>query len=178
MNDREDAPQLVVSPVIVVTRTFPARPASWAEARDFLQEALADSGSREATAPEVQAAIGEALLAAAGTRDPAFQVSVRIFPDAFEVEVLNGTPSRPGAAGSADRLPITPPSVAGWLSAALEAQGLSQEQAARRLGVSVRTVGRWVRGETEPRLREMRRLSEVFGEQGAAPFGRPRESAP
>jgi hypothetical protein len=30
--------------------------------------------------------------------------------------------------------------------------------------VSVLTVGRWVRGETEPRLREMRRLTEVFGE--------------
>lgn len=163
MNAPEDTPQLVVSPVMVVTRTFAARPASWAEARDFLQEALADSGPGAATAPEVQAAVGEALLAAAGTRDPAFQVSVRIFPDGFEVEVLGGTPSRPGPRASADELPATPRSVAGWLSATLEAEGLSQEQAARRLGVSVRTVGRWVRGETEPRLREMRRLAEVFG---------------
>lgn len=163
MNAPEDAPELVVSPVMVVTRVFPARPASWAEARDFLQEALADSGPGEATAPEVQAAVGEALLAAAGTRDPAFQVSVRIFPDGFEVEVLGGAPSRPWPRTSADELPATPRSVAGWLSATLEAQGLSQEQAARRLGVSVRTVGRWVRGETEPRLREMRRLAEVFG---------------
>lgn len=163
MNDR-DAPQLWVSPVMVVTRTFPARPASWAEARDFLQGALAQSGPQEATAPEVQTAIGEALLAAAGTRDPAFQVSVRLFPDGFEIEVLNGTPARPGVGGSPDDVPVAPRSVAGWLSAALEAEGLSQEQAARRLGVSVRTVGRWVRGETEPRLREMRRLTEVFGE--------------
>lgn len=165
MNDRDDAPQLWVSPVMVVTRTFPARPASWAEARDFLQDVLLQrSDPQAAHAPEVQTAIGEALLAAAGTRDPAFQVSVRLYPDGFEIEVLNGTPSVVGASAPTDGLPVAPRSVAGWLSAALESQGLSQEQAARRLGVSVRTVGRWVRGETEPRLREMRRLTEVFGE--------------
>jgi hypothetical protein len=163
MNDRDDAPQLWVSPVVVVTRTFPARPASWAEARDFLHGALAQGDAPEATTPEVQTAIGEALLAAAGTRDPAFQVSVRLFPDGFEIEVLGGSAPRTAVAGTTDDVPVAPRSVAGWLSATLEAEGISQEQAARRLGVSVRTVGRWVRGETEPRLREMRRLTEVFG---------------
>jgi hypothetical protein len=32
----------------------------------------------------------------------------------------------------------------------------------------VKTVSRWVGGETEPRLRELRRIREVFGE---APLG-------
>jgi transcriptional regulator with XRE-family HTH domain len=46
----------------------------------------------------------------------------------------------------------------------LKREGLSQEAAARQLGVSVKTVSRWVGGETEPRLRELRRIREVFGE--------------
>ena len=50
----------------------------------------------------------------------------------------------------------------------LKREGLSQEAAARQLGVSVKTVSRWVGGETEPRLRELRRIQEVFGE---APLG-------
>jgi transcriptional regulator with XRE-family HTH domain len=46
----------------------------------------------------------------------------------------------------------------------LKREGLSQEAAARQLGVSVKTVSRWVGGETEPRLRDLRRIHEVFGE--------------
>ena len=38
------------------------------------------------------------------------------------------------------------------------------EAAARQLGVSVKTVGRWVGGETEPRMRDLRRIQELFGE--------------
>jgi hypothetical protein len=30
--------------------------------------------------------------------------------------------------------------------------------------VSVKTVSRWVGGATEPRLRDLRRIQEVFGE--------------
>jgi transcriptional regulator with XRE-family HTH domain len=59
-------------------------------------------------------------------------------------------------------------SFAEWLSGVLKREGLSQEAAARQLGVSVKTVSRWVGGETEPRLRELRRIHEVFGE---APLG-------
>ena len=44
----------------------------------------------------------------------------------------------------------------------------AKRKAARQLGVSVKTVSRWVGGETEPRLRELRRIHEVFGE---APLG-------
>ena len=43
-------------------------------------------------------------------------------------------------------------------------KGLTQEAAARQLGVSVKTVSRWVGGATEPRMRDLRRIQEVFGE--------------
>src|SRR4029450_4015361 len=96
------------------------------------------------------------------------QVCFRIFPDGVEVDVLRG----PASAGSS-----FPPvrrdrpdhrSFAEWLSGMLKREGLSQEAAARQLGVSVKTVSRWVGGETEPRLRELRRIHEVVGE---APLG-------
>ena len=48
------------------------------------------------------------------------------------------------------------------------AERVGKVAAARQLGVSVKTVSRWVGGETEPRLRELRRIHEVFGE---APLG-------
>jgi transcriptional regulator with XRE-family HTH domain len=51
-----------------------------------------------------------------------------------------------------------------WLAGLLKREGLTQEAAARQLGVSVKTVSRWVGGETEPRLRDLRRIHEVFGE--------------
>jgi DNA-binding XRE family transcriptional regulator len=53
---------------------------------------------------------------------------------------------------------------ADWMSVALRREGLTQEAAARLLGVSVKTVSRWVGGATEPRLRDLRRIQEVFGE--------------
>jgi DNA-binding XRE family transcriptional regulator len=74
----------------------------------------------------------------------------------------------PAAAGSAatagsdgDARPAT---FADWMSTTLRREGLTQEAAARQLGVSVKTVGRWVGGETEPRLRDLRRIQELFGE--------------
>ena len=52
---------------------------------------------------------------------------------------------------------------ADWLNGVLRGQGLSQEAAAQRIGVSVRTISRWLRGDTEPRLRDLRRVHEIFG---------------
>jgi DNA-binding XRE family transcriptional regulator len=52
---------------------------------------------------------------------------------------------------------------ADWMQNVLREQGLTQEAAARQLGVSVKTVSRWVGGATEPRLRDLRRIQEVFG---------------
>ncbi|MBO0805992.1 MAG: helix-turn-helix transcriptional regulator, partial [Nocardiopsaceae bacterium] len=68
--------------------------------------------------------------------------------------------SRAGAADGAD----DPESFAQWMSGVLRREGLTMEAAARQLGVSVKTVSRWVGGTTEPRLRDLRRIRELFGE--------------
>jgi DNA-binding XRE family transcriptional regulator len=60
--------------------------------------------------------------------------------------------------------PGHPLTFADWMSTALRREGLTQEAAARLLGVSVKTVSRWVGGATEPRMRDLRRIQEVFGE--------------
>jgi DNA-binding XRE family transcriptional regulator len=80
----------------------------------------------------------------------------------------------PGAGGQADGsgqpVPVPlgrpghPANFADWMSTALRREGLTQEAAARLLGVSVKTVSRWVGGATEPRMRDLRRIQEVFGE--------------
>jgi DNA-binding XRE family transcriptional regulator len=70
-------------------------------------------------------------------------------------EIRSGQP--PGPADS-------PATFAEWMSSALRREGLTQEAAARQLGVSVKTVSRWVGGATEPRMRDLRRIQEVFGE--------------
>lgn len=56
------------------------------------------------------------------------------------------------------------PSFAAWLAGRLRAEGLTMEAAARRLDVSTKTISRWVAGTTEPRLRDLRRTREAFGE--------------
>jgi DNA-binding XRE family transcriptional regulator len=60
--------------------------------------------------------------------------------------------------------PADPATFAEWMSRTLRREGLTQEAAARQLGVSVKTVSRWVGGATEPRMRDLRRIQEVFGE--------------
>jgi transcriptional regulator with XRE-family HTH domain len=55
-------------------------------------------------------------------------------------------------------------SFAVWLAGALRREGMTLEAAARRLGVSVKTVSRWVSGTTEPRLRDLSRIRDVFGD--------------
>jgi hypothetical protein len=63
-----------------------------------------------------------------------------------------------------DEPPSGPATFAEWMSHTLRREGLTQEAAARQLGVSVKTVSRWVGGATEPRMRDLRRIQEVFGE--------------
>jgi transcriptional regulator with XRE-family HTH domain len=41
---------------------------------------------------------------------------------------------------------------------------MTMEAAARRLDVSTKTISRWVGGTTEPRLRDLYRIRDVFGE--------------
>jgi DNA-binding XRE family transcriptional regulator len=85
-----------------------------------------------------------------------------------------GVAGQPGAAGQGGAAALggparlarqtAPMTFADWMQDVLREQGLTQEAAARQLGVSVKTVSRWVGGATEPRMRDLRRIQEVFGE--------------
>ena len=109
-----------------------------------------------------------ALLDAASPDGGQIHVCFRIFPDGVEVDVLRGPASAGSSFPTVRRDRPEHRSFAEWIAGVLKREGLSQEAAARQLGVSVKTVSRWVGGETEPRLRELRRIQEVFGE---APLG-------
>ncbi len=169
-----------VVPVVVLSQTFPARPSWIPEIRDFVRRCLAESPLTEEGTRGVSETVFRALLDAAGPTG-AIQVSFRIFPSTSRWTCCTPTSPRPrwtarcpppppgrprpgpgpGQAGPGAARPAT---FADWMSTALRREGLTQEAAARQLGVSVKTVGRWVGGETEPRLRDLRRIQELFGE--------------
>jgi DNA-binding XRE family transcriptional regulator len=150
---------VVVSPVIVVSQTFDARPGSLPDAHVFVRQALAGAAMEPADLRAIHTAIIDAMLTAASPSIGTFEVVIRLFPDDVEVEVLSSA----DRAARVSEVPGEPTSFADWFADTLRRQGLSQEAAARQLGVSVRTVSRWVRGTTEPRLRDVRRISEAFG---------------
>jgi hypothetical protein len=194
--DRTDdtiSDNIEVVPVVVVSQTFPARPSSIPDIRDFVRRRLAGSPLSEEDNREVGETVSRALLEAAGPTG-AISVSFRIFPDHVEVDVLRSG-IMPGASAAAgvdplmallradDRVPVPAGAVgaraagpgedgsgsfAEWMAGVLRREGLTMEAAARQLGVSVKTVSRWVGGTTEPRLRDLRRIRELFGE---IPFG-------
>ena len=201
--DRADdaiSDNIEVVPVVVVSQTFPARPSSIPDIRDFVRMCLAQSPLSEQDNREVGETVSRALLEAAGPTG-AISVSFRIFPDHVEVDVLKSGAQLGAAAGldalsslmraheatgSARRQPVAgrPPaadaaaenrarqvsadadaeSFANWMAGVLRREGMTMEAAARQLGVSVKTVSRWVGGATEPRLRDLRRIRELFGE--------------
>jgi DNA-binding XRE family transcriptional regulator len=168
-----------VLPVVVLSKTFPARPSSIPEIREFVRHCLADSPLTDEDNREVSQTVFRALLDAAGPTGT-IQVSFRIFPEHVEVDVLHSHNAQPGGTEPtlAQLSDVRPPSADGtpppterqaatfaeWMSDVLRREGLTQEAAARQLGVSVKTVSRWVGGETEPRLRDLRRIQERFGE--------------
>jgi hypothetical protein len=201
--DRADdaiSDNIEVVPVVVVSQTFPARPSSIPDIRDFVRKCLAQSPLSEQDTREVGETVSRALLEAAGPTG-AISVSFRIFPDHVEVDVLKSG-AQIGAAAGLDALsslmqahqaagavrqpPVTGAPAAGnpvventarqvtadadaesfadWMSGVLRREGMTMEAAARQLGVSVKTVSRWVGGATEPRLRDLRRIRELFGE--------------
>jgi DNA-binding XRE family transcriptional regulator len=91
---------------------------------------------------------------------------------AAPIRLAQAAPART-AAGTSDPVrpamvqlgqPGHPANFAEWMTSALRREGMTQEAAARQLGVSVKTVSRWVGGATEPRMRDLRRIQEVFGE--------------
>ncbi len=179
-------------PVVVLSKTFPARPSSIPDIREFVRHCLADSPLTDDDNREVSQTVFRALLDAAGPTGT-IQVSFRIFPEHVEIDVLHShaglageptlaqlaeavTPpqpaggSRPAGPAHVAGLPqeTGPPqeeaTFAGWMAAVLRREGLTHEAAAKQLGVSVKTVSRWVGGETEPRMRDLRRLQERFGD--------------
>jgi hypothetical protein len=196
-----------VVPVVVVSQTFPARPSSIPDIRDFVRRCLAQSPLSEQDTREVGETVSRALLDAAGPTG-AISVSFRIFPDHVEVDVLKSGPQLGAPAGldaltslmrahdanaasrqanavirqaTMDGSPVAGGSIvenpvpevapdpdaesfAEWMAGVLRREGLTMEAAARQLGVSVKTVSRWVGGATEPRLRDLRRIRELFGE--------------
>ena len=159
---------VVIDPVFVVTQTFPARPSSIPDIRDFVLRHLRDAPLTPEGRQQLHHAVLTALLDAASPDGGHIQVCFRIFPDSVEVDVLRGPVSEGSSFPQVPRDRPEHRSFAEWLSGMLKREGLSQEAAARQLGVSVKTVSRWIGGETEPRLRELRRIHEVFGE---APLG-------
>jgi hypothetical protein len=184
--DRPDdtiSDNIEVVPVVVVSQTFPARPSSIPDIRDFVRRCLAGSPLSEDDNREVGETVSRALLEAAGPTG-AINVSFRIFPDHVEVDVLRsgavsldpltsllqaggrgpgGVPGEVPVAGNGNGA-ADPASFAEWMAGVLRREGLTMEAAARQLGVSVKTVSRWVGGTTEPRLRDVRRIRELFGE--------------
>src|SRR5262245_30734883 len=169
------ADPLEVLPVVVLSKSFPARPSSIPEIREFVRVSLADAPLTEEGNREVSQTVFRALLDAAGPTGT-IQVSFRIFPEHVEVDVLHshtGSPGEPTLAElravAAQSQPLqsgseAPATFAEWMADVLRREGLSQQAAARQLGVSVKTVSRWIGGETEPRLRDLRRIQERFGE--------------
>jgi len=177
-----------VVPVVVLSQTFPARPSSIPDVRDFVKRCLAQSPLSEEDNRQVGETVAHALLEAAGPSG-AINVSFRIFPDHVEVDVLRSgaqvsTPAgidalasllksqaagMEAAATGRDGPSATPNgsdemAFADWMASVLRREGMTMEVAARQLGVSVKTVSRWVGGATEPRLRDLRRIRELFGD--------------
>ncbi len=76
-----------VVPVVVLSQTFPARPSSIPDVRDFVKRCLSQSPLSEEDNRSVGETVAQALLDAAGPTG-AINVSFRIFPDHVEVDVL------------------------------------------------------------------------------------------
>ena len=177
-----------VVPVVVLSQTFPARPSSIPDVRDFVKRCLAQSPLSEEDNRQVGETVAHALLEAAGPTG-AINVSFRIFPDHVEVDVLRSGAQVNSAAGldalasllksqaadmeaaatGRDTSASQPngsdqTAFADWMAMVLRREGMTMEVAARQLGVSVKTVSRWVGGATEPRLRDLRRIRELFGD--------------
>jgi hypothetical protein len=176
------------APVVVMSQTFLARPSSLPDVREFVRRCLARSPLSEEDNREVAETVAHALLEAAGPTG-AVSISFRIFPSHVEVDVLRsgaqvGTPAgldalasllksqaadmkapTTGQAGSgAGRHGPEEAAFADWMADVLRREGMTVEVAARQLGTSVKTVSRWISGTAEPRLRDLRRIHELFGD--------------
>jgi hypothetical protein len=172
---RESAPKQIeieILPLVIVTQAFAIRPSSLPDIRDFVRRRLAPTTLAEDDVRTLCDRVAEVLLDVAGA-DGTIQVSLRIFTGYAEVDVLfaesTAEPERDAPIAPADDQPrpARPPaavSFADWLAGALRREGLTMEAAARELSVSAKTVSRWAAGTTEPRLRDLARIREIFGD--------------
>lgn len=200
------ADHVEILPLVVVAQAFPARPSALPDVRDFVRRRLTTTPVSDDDIRVLCERVADVLLDAAGVSGN-IQVSLRIFPESAEVDVLfapdreapdreapdrelapdrvDGVSADPppdrGARIAEHPLRSSPPAVAGstavnsspssgspsfaaWLSNRLRTEGMTMEAAARRLNVSTKTISRWVGGTTEPRLRDLYRIRDVFGE--------------
>jgi Helix-turn-helix len=184
------ADNIEVVPVVVLSQTFPARPSSIPDVREFVKRCLSQSPLSDEDNRSVGATVAQALLDAAGPTG-AINVSFRIFPDHVEVDVLRSgaqvsspagidalasllksqaadmgaaASGRDGTSAGPNGADGDETAFADWMAGVLRREGMTMEAAARQLGVSVKTVSRWVGGTTEPRLRDLRRIRELFGD--------------
>jgi hypothetical protein len=171
-----------VLPLVVVVRAFPARPSSLPDIRDFVRRRLSQTPFSEDDIRTLCERVRDILLEVAGPGGT-IQVALRIFPDQAEIDVLPATLEETlgaavvggpvlsvaagASAGTGARALTDRPgdvSFADWLAGALRRESMTMEAAARHLRVSVKTVSRWVSGTTEPRLRDLSRIREIFGD--------------
>ena len=177
-----------ILPIEVVAQAFPARPAALPDVRDFVRRQLTGTPVSDNDIRTLCERVAEVLLDGAGAAG-SIQVSLRIFPEAAEVDVLFAPETPPVRIPSVPAAPVSVPtprpfaapfaaplavpmsplpmertSFAGWLAGRLREEGLTMEAAARKLDVSTKTVSRWVAGSTEPRMRDLYRIRETFGE--------------
>jgi DNA-binding XRE family transcriptional regulator len=143
-----DMPQEGSSPSI--SRPFPLTSADIREIRAFVGQHL--GLAPDLPDPRAVADLAADAAAIAERRDPSTRLTLRVFADHVEISLGAEKPARESV------------KFATWLADSLRREGLSQEAAARRIGVSLKTVNRWIRGHNEPRLKELRRVGDVFGE--------------
>jgi hypothetical protein len=135
-------------------RSVDRSPDGYEQIRRFIRQEVPDASVADGIASAT--AIIADVLNRSGLDDLRFALTVRGNHLDIEVRPIRST-------GRAAELPPAG-SFAAWLMGQLKERNLSHEAAARLVGVSVKTVGRWVRSETEPRMRDLRRLNDVFGE--------------
>src|SRR6266542_680306 len=132
-----------VVPVVVLSQTFPARPSSIPDVRDFVKRCLAQSPLTEEDNREVGETVAHSLL---------------------KNQASDMKAAAAGRGGPAPMAGGDDTAFADWMGNVLRREGMTMEVAAKQLGVSVKTVSRWVGGATEPRLRDLRRIRELFGD--------------
>jgi hypothetical protein len=131
----------------VIRRTFHARSSTDEEMRAFLDHAIYRITGRR---PRRHRTTADSWLLAASR-----QVGVRVSLEASD-GYLYVTVAE--VQDDADATPF-----ARWLQEALVRGGVSHVYVARQVGVSPKTISRWVTGETSPRLKHLPLLRELFG---------------